>query len=251
MRRLITILVLCIALLQIVSATTVSLSTIETNTVRAYILDAENIYAYEIALNYSGSYYSIVHHNFLVQNGTSEKDCSNETNETECNNGDSIYGESLKNNTLYVYASRLDNTQTGLNGTGPLFDIISDVQPTLEAVLLIDNKGNETYISFDGNTPTTQIWAYHSTPDVQTNVSNNNTNDNSTQNTTSITNKEDEDEGLSEREIWMILIGSFIILFVILVVTAYIITNSGKKKKVQQNTQYTGYSQQSEIYYRR
>lgn len=136
-----------------VSATGVTLIHNNSTFSTVFIDDSINLYAYEINIDYTGSVLQINHSGFLVRPGSGEKDCSaaNETNDI-CNNGDSTYGDAYGGSSLpyvrAIYGSRLDNTATGINGTGQVFTIIHDGVVSLRSALFVNNLGEEEYVYF-------------------------------------------------------------------------------------------------------
>jgi hypothetical protein len=133
-----------------VSATGVSLINVNDTYATVKITNASNLYAYEINLDYSGSIINSTPSGFLVRAGTSEMICDD-----NCSNGDSVYGMAHQSsdmpNTYSFYGSRLDNTATGLNGDGELFNVTHSGSVTLRYALFIDNQANEEYVYYNSS----------------------------------------------------------------------------------------------------
>jgi len=97
------------------------------------ISGASNLYAYEVNFSIdSGSVSGVTSSEFL---GAADTDAS--------------YGYNVKNGYLYVYGSRLDNSRTGKDGSGELFNITHSGSLTLRGLLAIDVDGDEEYVSYN------------------------------------------------------------------------------------------------------
>jgi hypothetical protein len=99
------------------------------------ISNADNLYAYEVTLTYTGnapSQYSSS--NGFLGAGTS-------------------FGGKDNTGTYTVYESRLDNTKTGVSGSGSLFNITFDPDGslTLNDALFVGNAGGEEEVSYSSS----------------------------------------------------------------------------------------------------
>lgn len=151
------ILLMSIMLVQFSSAVSFSLNNINSTYAQISIFNSSNVYAYEVNLDYTGSIQNVTHSYFLVRPGSGEHGWVGDvrddgaTNATaNLTNGDSTYGWAYQSsdmpNVVSVYASRLDNTRSTVNGSGEMFNITHSGTVKLRYVLLIDNQGNENYI---------------------------------------------------------------------------------------------------------
>lgn len=122
--------------LQGVSAFTTSLSGVSGPFQNVSISETTDLYAYEINLDYTGTIDSVAHSNFLGL--TSE----------------ATYSYNEKNNIVSVYGSRLDSSQTGVNGSGELFNITFDGSLTLRYTLAIYANGTEVYTYYNTSSGT-------------------------------------------------------------------------------------------------
>lgn len=95
----------------------------------ASITDASDLYAYEIKMTYSGGTPTGAAFDGFLGAGTSS-------------------GTNLRGDYFYVYESKLDNTQTGVSGSGDLFDVTTLGTATLYSALLIDSNGVETTLTY-------------------------------------------------------------------------------------------------------
>jgi len=114
------VLIFCVSL---VSGASVSLSSGVVS-----ISDADNLYAYEINFDYTGSITNVVFGSFLGA-GTSS-------------------GHSERNSISSIYESKLDSTATGVSGDGTLFTVTYIGEIGLESAVLIANDTAETTINY-------------------------------------------------------------------------------------------------------
>ena len=101
-------------------------------TATATVAAASNIYAYEVNFSYTGTVSGVSFTNFLTSDGASAST-----------------GFNKRGDYLYVYASRLDSSQTGINGAGDLFDVTHSGTLTLKGSMQIDSSGNEEHVSYN------------------------------------------------------------------------------------------------------
>lgn len=113
----------------VVSASpTVSVSAYNSTAIQATISGADNVYGYEVNLDYTGSISSAEFSTFLTSGG-----------------GTQTTGHKEKSWVSSVYASRLDSTQTGVSGSGTLFYLTyTGSAPTLRDSLFVSTTGTET-----------------------------------------------------------------------------------------------------------
>jgi len=108
----------------LISATGVSLAGDGTVT----IAGADDLYAYEVNFDYTGTISSVTFGNFLGA-GTSS-------------------GYTKRNDILSVYETKLDKTAAGVDGAGTLFDVDYTGKLGLESVVLIKNDTTEEVINY-------------------------------------------------------------------------------------------------------
>lgn len=112
-----------------VSAVGVTLTDVNSTYGRLTITDASDLYAYEINFDYTGSAGGIDFSGFLGA-GTS----------TGTSDSGSIYT---------VYESKLDNTQTGVTGSGELFNVTHDGTLSLRFALFISATGTDETVYYN------------------------------------------------------------------------------------------------------
>lgn len=130
-----------ISLVNFSCAVSVSLSDNGDGTATVSVSSATGLYAYEVNLDYNGSISDGDFYDFLAE-GSSE----------------TTSGHSEKNSISSFYESRLDATETGVSGSGELFNVSYDGAVSLRYALFINADGSEEYVYFfnqssdDGNT---------------------------------------------------------------------------------------------------
>lgn len=96
------------------------------------VSSASNLYGYEVNFSYSGSVSDVSFSGFL--------------------GGSTSSGYLTRRGYLYVYESRLDNTQTGVSGSGSLFDVTHSGDLEVCGLLAVYADGTEQSISYcDGD----------------------------------------------------------------------------------------------------
>lgn len=98
------------------------------------ISGASNLYAYEVNFDYTGSYSSPQFDGFLGSSTSS--------------------GVSARNGVLSVYESKLDSTQTGVTGSGALFNISHSGDLELRYALFVYANGDQEYVYYNGSVST-------------------------------------------------------------------------------------------------
>ncbi len=114
------------------AATSVSMTTVSSTKKTVNIASAVNLYAYEVAFDYTSSISSVDDANFLGSDFASTTSSSNE-----------------KTNILYVYSSRLDSAQQGISGSGQLFDVTHDGTLSLRYAMFVTNDSTETLVLYN------------------------------------------------------------------------------------------------------
>jgi len=97
------------------------------------VIDADDLYAYEITLGYDGEIIDIEFSDFLSQDES-----------------DTISGN-LTGDDLFVYESRFDPERGGISGSGKLFDIIHSGSLELKSAFFVDNTGQEERKDYTGD----------------------------------------------------------------------------------------------------
>lgn len=117
------------------SAFLTSVTDVNSTFARVSIDSTTNLYAYEINLDYSGTIGTIRHYNFL---GPTPNNAT--------------YGSSTTGGFLSVYGSRLDSSQTGVSGSGNLFNVTyTGGSLTLRYTLEIYGNGTEIYTYYNNS----------------------------------------------------------------------------------------------------
>ena len=112
----------------------VGVTIVSTNDTHATIdiSGAENLYAYEVDLDYSGSIINVDFDDFLSVSA-----------------GNTTTGNNERNSISSVYESRLDSTVTGVTGSGELFTVTHSGGLSLRYALFINNDNSEEYIYYN------------------------------------------------------------------------------------------------------
>jgi hypothetical protein len=129
-RGLLLALVLCVVIIQMVSALNVFVVPYNSTKMLVNISDAVDIYSYEVNFNYNTTSTTVQWYNstFLGASGAT-------------------YGKTTRNNIVSVYSSRLDSGLTGVSGSGRLFNISHNGNLSLRFAYFIlnDSRGTYTY----------------------------------------------------------------------------------------------------------
>ena len=127
--------VVCVLLLGFIFATAgvyattnVTMETLEGGLSRINITDADDLYSYEVNLDFGGSISDVDNYKFLGASDTS-------------------YGYSTRSGVLSVYGSKLGSV-AGTSGDGNLFNVSYSGSVTLRSALFIDSVGSEEYIYY-------------------------------------------------------------------------------------------------------
>ncbi len=124
------------------SAYDISVNFVNDSALVASIVDIENLYGYEINFFLDGDIADVQHSEFLGDSASATYSYSFNTG----TNGS-------------VYGSRLDSGQSGVSGSGELFNMTFDSSATLWYSLVIFSNGTEAYKYYNGTpeTPAPQI----------------------------------------------------------------------------------------------
>lgn len=119
-----------------VSATNVTLTGYNSTFAIINITNAVNLYSYEINFDYNGNSVILQDAGFLISDEASAVGISS----------------NIKNDILSVYDSRLDNTDSGIDGTSDyLFNLSYSGTLTLRYALFVNSSGGEEYIYFNSS----------------------------------------------------------------------------------------------------
>ncbi len=110
------------------SAIGVSQDDISATLAELSVSSASNLYAYEVNLSYSGSVSDVSFSGFL--------------------GGSTSSGYLTRNGYVYAYESRLDNTQTGVSGSGALFEVTHSGDLEVCGLLAVYADGSEQSVSY-------------------------------------------------------------------------------------------------------
>jgi hypothetical protein len=111
-----------------VSAISVSQDDISATLAELSVSSASNLYAYEVNFSYSGSVSDVTFSGFL--------------------GGTTSSGYLTRRGYLYAYESKLDNTQTGVSGSGTLFEVTHSGDLELCGLLAVYADGSEQSVSY-------------------------------------------------------------------------------------------------------
>ena len=113
------------------SAYTVSKTNLQSGLDNISVSDASNAYSYEVNFTLDGSLSSDPASDNFLKGGDDSVTTSN--------------GYTLRGDNLFVYSSRLDNTKTGVTGSGRLFNVSYTGTLTLTGAVFVDSNGNEDH----------------------------------------------------------------------------------------------------------
>jgi hypothetical protein len=111
-----------------VSAIGVSQDDVSATLAQLSVSSASNLYGYEVNFSYSGSVSDVTFSGFL--------------------GGTTSSGYLTRRGYLYVYESKLDNTQTGVSGSGSLFQVTHSGDLEVCGLLAVYANGSEQSISY-------------------------------------------------------------------------------------------------------
>lgn len=116
-------------LLGTVSAISASLTNVNSSLARISISSASNLYAYEVNVSYSTA-------------------ATAASSSMGFLGADTSFGSTKRNGYLYVYESKLDNTQTGVSGSGNLFNFSHSGTIELCGLLAVYANGTQESITY-------------------------------------------------------------------------------------------------------
>ena len=117
--------------LSFAGAISASISSVNSTLTTASVSSATNLYGYELNFSYTGSV-SISGSSYgFLGSGTS-------------------YGSTTRGGYLYVYESRVDSTQTGITGSGSLFNVTFTGDLSICGLLAVYADGSEEHVSYCG-----------------------------------------------------------------------------------------------------
>src|SRR3989344_3846969 len=97
-----------------VSSYSFETTSVNSTYIRVDVSDADDLYGYELNFSYTGSVSAVDFSSFLISDGGSQST-----------------GYTTKGGVLFVYATRLDATQSGIDGSGNLFNITQTGETSL------------------------------------------------------------------------------------------------------------------------
>ncbi len=112
-----------------VLAISASMTEVNSTLARIRISDASNLYAYEVNVSYSTS-------------------ATAASSSMGFLGADTSYGSTKRNSFLYVYESKLDNTQTGVSGSGDLFNFSFTGTVELCGLLAVYANGTQEHVNY-------------------------------------------------------------------------------------------------------
>lgn len=116
-----------------VSAVSVTLTEVNSTLATVSVSNAVNMYAYEVNLVFSNTVTSVDHAQFLGSTSVA------------------TYGHSTRGTALKVYGSRLDSTQTGITGSGELFNVTHTGTLDLSSLVAVDSGGSDETVSYSSS----------------------------------------------------------------------------------------------------
>jgi hypothetical protein len=116
-----------------VSAVSVTLTEVNSTLATVSVANAVNMYAYEVNLVFSDTVTRLNHAQFLGSTAVA------------------TYGYSTRGTALKVYGSRLDSTQTGITGSGELFNVTHTGTLDLSSLVAVDSGGSDETVSYSSS----------------------------------------------------------------------------------------------------
>ena len=114
-----------------VSSYSFETTSVNSTYIRVDVSDADDLYGYELNFSYTGSVSAVDFSSFLISDGGSQST-----------------GYTTKGSVLFVYATRLDATQSGIDGSGNLFNITQTGETSLLGGTSVSNAGGTEFTTY-------------------------------------------------------------------------------------------------------